>query len=387
MLTRTTSSSMSSSLVKYMANTQDKFNKLSTQLATQKKITSITDDAVAAKSILSAKKDINLYNGYIDNMKNAQFELQAVEDTIKGSNQQATRALDIAMMATNGPYSETELNAFKQEVEGIVQNLKTFANTKYSGSYLYAGAATLTQPFELTNSPEQTFKDNGDGTYTKTAADEAGNITTYKMENTGTTESPVWQTTVTNPDSTTETRATTADDWKIENTRNVVYKGSTDTRQIVIGAEGLNETISIIGKDLFGQGSVTSTGVFDPATGVMTSNVESSGDEGLLSSITKLASALEIGDTDAMRDAMKGIQTGIEHIAESRTNVGLTLNRFDTLTEAYDNNITNLTALRSSLEDADLTSLIAEWLQSQYALEASYSLSSQMMGISIMNYI
>ena len=52
-----------------------------------------------------------------------------------------------------------------------------------------------------------------------------------------------------------------------------------------------------------------------------------------------------------------------------------------------DNNITNLTSLKSSLEDADLTSLIAEWLQSQYALEASYSLSSQMMGISIMNYM
>ncbi len=387
MLTRTTSSQMSNSLIKYMAKTQDKFNKLSTQLATQKKITSITDDAVAAKSILTAKKDINLYNGYITNMTNAQYELQAVEDTINGTNKQATRALDIAMMASNGPYSDVELSAFKQEVEGIVQNIKTYGNTNYTGSYLFSGAATLTQPFELQDAPAQTFKNNGDGTYTKSVADEEGNITTYTMENTGTPESPVWQTTITKPDSTTETRATTADDWKTENTRNIIYNGSTETRQIVIGAEGLEETISVTGDKLFGKGSITTTAVFDPATGTTTGTVTSSGEEGLLSSVAKLAAALEVGDTDAMGSAMKGIQTGIEHIAESKTNVGLTLNRFDTLTEAYDNNIMNLTELRSSLEDADLTTLITEWLQSQYALEASYSLSSQMMSISIMNYI
>lgn len=387
MLTRTTSSQMSSSLIKYMANTQGKFNKLSTQLATQKKITSITDDAVAAKSILNAKKDINLYNGYIDNMKNAQYELQAVEDTIKGTNVQANRALDIAEMAANGTYSDTELNAFKQEIDGIIQNIKTYANTDYAGTYLFAGAATLTQPFELANSPEQKFVSNGDGTYTKSVADADGNITTYKMENTGTSESPVWQTTVTNPDSTTETRATVADDWKIENTRYALYNGSQETRQIVIGTDGLEETISIIGKDLFGQGSVTTTSVFDPSTGKANATIETTGEAGLLSSLVKLSEAIETGDTDAINASIKGVQTGLDHLAESRTSVGITLSRFDVLEEAYDNNIMNLTSLKSSLEDADLTTLITEWLQSQHALEASYSLSSQMMSISIMNYI
>ena len=387
MLTRTTSSQMSSSLVKYMANTQDKFNKLSTQLATQKKITSITDDAVAAKSILNAKKDINLYNGYIDNMKNAQYELQAVEDSVKGTEKQATRALDIGMMAASGTYAETEMNAFKQELDGIIQNIKTYANTDYAGTYLFSGAATLTQPYELTETPKQTFVKNSDDTYTKSVADADGNITTYTMKNEGTEESPVWKTTVKDPDGTETTRDTESDDWKIENTKNIIYNGSNETRQIVIGADGLEETISANGQDIFGQGTVTTSAVFDPATGKMTATIESTGNDGLLSSLTKLSEAVGTGDPDAISASLKGIQKGIEHVAESKTAVGITLNRFDTLTEAYDNNLMNLTSLKSSLEDADLTSLIAEWLQSQYALEASYSLSSQMMGISIMNYI
>ena len=107
MLTRTTSSQMSDALVKYMANTQGKFNKLSTQLATQKKITSVTDDAVSAKAILNAKKEINLYNGYIENMKNSQYEMKAVEDALKTANTQASRALDVGMMAANGTYSDS----------------------------------------------------------------------------------------------------------------------------------------------------------------------------------------------------------------------------------------------------------------------------------------
>lgn len=387
MLTRTTSSSMSKSLVKYMANTQDRFNKLSTQLATQKKITSITDDAVAAKSILNAKKDINLYNGYIDNMKNAQYELQAVEDSVKGSEKQATRALDIGMMAASGPYSETEMSAFKQELDGIIQNIKTYANTNYSGTYIFSGAATLTQPFELTETPQQTFVKNSNGTYTKSVADEDGNVTTYTMKNEGTEELPSWKTTVKDPDGTETTRDTENDDWKIENTKNILYNGSTEARQIVIGADGLEETISANGKDMFGQGSVTTTSVFNPTTGKATATIETTGNDGLLLSLTKLSEALGTGDSEAISASLKGIQTGIESIAESKSAVGITLNRFDTLTEAYDNNILNLTAVKSSLEDADLTSLIAEWLQSQYALEASYSLSSQMMGVSIMNYI
>jgi len=171
-----------------MASTQSKFNKLSTQLATQKKITSITDDAVAAKSILSAKREINLYNGYIKNMNNAEYELKAVDDSLKGAKVQASRALDVGLMAANGTYSDTELNAFKQEIDGIIQNLTNFANTDYAGTYLFSGAAILTKPYSLEDSPAQTFVDNGDGSYTKSVKDEDGKLTTYKMVNTGTEE-------------------------------------------------------------------------------------------------------------------------------------------------------------------------------------------------------
>lgn len=387
MLTRTTSSQMSNSLVKYMANTQGKFNRLSTQLATQKKITSITDDAVAAKSILNAKKEINLYNGYKENMTNAKYELQAVEDTLKGAGKQASRALDVGMMAANGPYSDSQLKAFKQEIDGIIHTMTTYANTDYAGTYLFSGEAILNKPYEIIESPAQTFTDNGDGTYTKSVEDGDGNITTYTMKNEGTAESPVWKTTVKNPDATETTRDTVSDDWVIQNTKNIQYNGSTNTRQVVIGAENLEETISIIGSNLFGQGEVTTTSTFDPTTGQSTSTAELSGDGGIIASLTQLSQAIAANDPDAMAKAMEGVQTGMNHLAESKTSIGVTLNRFDTLNEAYDNNITNLTSLRSSLEDADLTSLIAEWLQSQYALQASYSLSSQMMGISIMNYI
>ena len=146
MLSRTTSSQMSASLMNYMASTQGKFNKLSTQLGTQKRINSITDDAVAAKSILSAKREINLYNGYIKNMQTAQYELTAANDAIKSSEGRVSRAKDIALLVANGTYSKTEIDGFKKEVDGIIDTMTSLANTEYGDTYLFSGTATLQKP-------------------------------------------------------------------------------------------------------------------------------------------------------------------------------------------------------------------------------------------------
>ena len=81
---------------------------------------------------------------------------------------------------------------------------------------------------------------------------------------------------------------------------------------------------------------------------------------------------------------MNGLDEGVNNLAGNKAKIGIAGNRFDTLISAYDNNVTNLTSLKASLEDADITQVVTEWMQSQYALQASYSISAQMMNISIM---
>lgn len=378
MLTRTTSSQMSNSLVNYMASTQGKFNRLSTQLSTQKKINSITDDAVAAKSILSAKREINLYNGYIKNMQSAQYELNAANDTIKSSETKLSRAKDIALMAANGSYSQTEIDAFKQEVDGIIETMKSLANTEYGDTYLFSGTATLQKPYSSEVVQGNTFTKNDDGTYT--AKDKDGKeLFKMKAVDDGTGKFK-WQK--------TDGTDVTADEL-VMSTTNINYNGTNEPRKILIGEGGIEEELSIIGSDIYGKGTVKTTFSINQETGEPQSTVatDANSEGGLLSSLYELSAALEANDYDGIMHSMSGLDEGVVNLAANKAKIGLAGNRFDTLVSAYDNNVTNLTALKSSLEDADISSLVTEWMQSQYALQASYSISSQLMNISIMNYI
>lgn len=381
MLTRTTSSQMSNSLVNYMASTQGKFNRLSTQLSTKKKINSITDDAVAAKSILSAKREINLYNGYIKNMQSAQYELNAANDTIKSSETKLSRAKDIALMAANGSYSQTEIDAFKQEVDGIIETMKSLANTEYGDTYLFSGTASLQKPYTTETTKGSTITKNDDGTYHVVPSDTTK--AEYDMEIkklAGETEYK-WYVAGTEDE-------VPADDL-VTSTTNINYNGTNEPRKILIGEGGIEEELSIIGSDIYGKGTVKTTFSINQETGEPQSTVatDANSEGGLLSSLYELSAALGANDYDGIMHSMSGLDEGVVNLAANKAKIGLAGNRFDTLVSAYDNNVTNLTALKSSLEDADISSLVTEWMQSQYALQASYSISSQLMNISIMNYI
>ncbi len=376
MLSRTTSSQMSASLLNYMATTQGKFNKLSTQLGTQKRINSITDDAVAAKSILSAKREINLYNGYIKNMQTAQYELNAANDAIKSSEERVSRAKDIAMLMANGTYSQTEIDGFKKEVDGIIDTMTSLANTEYGDTYLFSGTATLQKPYSSDVVQGNTFTKNDDGTYT--AKDKDGNeLFTMQAVDDGTGKFK-WQK--------TDGTDVTADEL-VMSTTNINYNGTDEPKKILIGEGGIEEDLSIIGSDIYGKGSVSSSFGIDPETGEPKTTVSSDGESGVLASLYELSAALEANDYDAIKHSMAGLDEGVSNLAANKAQIGIAGNRFDTLISAYDNNVTNLTSLKSSLEDADITQVVTEWMQSQYALQASYSISAQMMNISIMNYI
>ena len=56
-------------------NTQSKFNKLSQQITSGKKVTSVADDAVAAKGIIKANAQLADIETYVANLKMADNEL------------------------------------------------------------------------------------------------------------------------------------------------------------------------------------------------------------------------------------------------------------------------------------------------------------------------
>lgn len=142
MILRTTNSLTHSSMMGSITSAQNKLNQLTVKLSSGKKVNQLTDDAIAAKGILNATKEMNQIKSYISNMSQAQTELDTADTTLSLANTSVQKAYDVAMMAANGTYGKDEIYAFKTEVDSIISNLKDLANAKYSNNYLFSGTRT-----------------------------------------------------------------------------------------------------------------------------------------------------------------------------------------------------------------------------------------------------
>lgn len=110
----------------------------------------------------------------------------------------------------------------------------------------------------------------------------------------------------------------------------------------------------------------------------------------MLATLGALATALQSGDPGAARtasDALDTIQKGLDQIADIQASVGARGARVDlqqTLLQTAD---TDRAALRSQLEDTDITAAVVELQQMLTALSATQSSFSKLAQLSLFDYI
>lgn len=175
MIGRTSTLQNSKMMWEQISKTNNKYTELTKQLSTGKKVNSILDDAVAAKGILSANKELSKIQQYKDNMSSATSELNLVDDNLGTAVSQVQRAYDLAMAVSNGTYGASELEAYKTEIDSIIENVRSIANTKYNDTYLFSGTKTTTAPYTMDSTGMHYEGDNGERTI-QIGDDEAATI-------------------------------------------------------------------------------------------------------------------------------------------------------------------------------------------------------------------
>ncbi len=338
------------------------YMKLTQQLASGKKILSISDDPIAAVNIVNTNRQIGQIDTFNQNTQMAKEELDTLDDLMQLATGYLQQAWDKGMEANNGTYGRSSLAALKTEIDEITKTMVDLANTEYNGNFIFAGANTKLTPFDL---------------------DEYGNVT-YS----GTTQD--------NPD----------------------YKRQTEV------ANGVFEVINTTGDKVFGSyenyytdstgsgtkyykktddaGNVTYqdkdgnqyTG--DPAD--LTNHEEYSGVMGALrmlsNSIQEVIDAKDAKDSDAEQAGYKRMFSTMDMFANShntivteQTKFGGVYNRLEMTTSTLETNNENLTSYLSSLQDVDLAEATSKWMQAQYSYQASLQLASQTMNMSLLNYL
>jgi flagellar hook-associated protein 3 FlgL len=122
----------------------------SRQMSTGLRVEHPWDDPSAAAGIIRLKSGSDRSSAIAEVATRVVSELNATDEALGGMNDVLSRARDLAVQFGNGTYAAEERAAAATEVNGLIQQTLTFANTRFGGRYLFAGFRDSTQPFDGT---------------------------------------------------------------------------------------------------------------------------------------------------------------------------------------------------------------------------------------------
>ena len=362
MVNRISTSGKYSQLVADMQKQLSNYNKLTKQLASGSKLTSITDDPIATVNVLNTNRQLGQMDTFSSNVELAKTELSALDDLMDLANGYLSNAWNKATQANNQTYSDTSLKALKVEIDEITKTMVDLANTEYDDNYIFSGANTKTVPY--------TMDDNGDIIY---------NGTPYS-----------------NKDYIRQTEVADG-----------VFEVINTTGDRVFGyykAQGQDANGNNLFTDVDGKTVVEKIGAAGAKTYEYENGTAYNGDvgdlkakedyAGVMGALKKLSNSIQKvldGDTEAgyteMNSTLDMFKDSLSTITTEQTKFGGVYNRLEMTSSTLETNNENLTAYLSNLKDVDLTTAITNWMQAQYAYQASMQVTSASMNMSLLNYM
>ena len=362
MVNRISTSGKYSQLVADMQKQLSNYNKLTKQLASGSKLTSITDDPIATVNVLNTNRQLGQMDTFSSNVELAKTELSALDDLMDLANGYLSNAWNKATQANNQTYSDTSLKALKVEIDEITKTMVDLANTEYDDNYIFSGANTKTVPY--------TMDDNGDIIY---------NGTPYS-----------------NKDYIRQTEVADG-----------VFEVINTTGDRVFGyykAQGQDANGNNLFTDVDGKTVVEKIGAAGAKTYEYENGTAYNGDvgdlkakedyDGVMGALKKLSNSIQKvldGDTEGgyaeMNSTLDMFKDSLSTITTEQTKFGGVYNRLEMTSSTLETNNENLTAYLSNLKDVDLTTAITNWMQDQYAYQASMQVTSASMNMSLLNYM
>ena len=348
-------------LVADMKINQFNFNKLTAQLSSGKKLVNITDDPIASVNFLNTNRQLGKIETFTQNVGMAESELSALDDFMELARGYLQTAWDKGVQANNQTYGEDSLRAIKTEIDEIKKTMVDLGNSEYNDNYIFAGANTKLIPFEIL--------DNGDIVYHGTPASNSDYVRKVEVA-----------------DGVFETINTTGDKvfgyYKaaVEPGNNVYT--DTDGKRVIKTTEGGSDIYTYEdGKEYTGDIADLTDGAAEEAVGVM-------GALGMLS--TSLQMVLN-GDTtngyDKMNKSLDQFANGHNEILNQQTKFGGVYNRMEMSNSTLETTGDNLTSYLSDLNSVDYAEAITQWMNAQYAYQASMQVAARSMNMSLLNYM
>ena len=329
------------------------YNRLTAQLSSTSKILKITDDPIASVNILNTNRQLGQIETFGENVGLATTELSALDDLMELARGYLSSSWNKAVQANNQTYSGSALEALKVEIDENIKTMVDLANTEYNDNYIFSGANTKTPAYEI--------DENGNIIYQGTPHD--------------------------NPDYIRQTEVADGVFETINTTGDKVF-GYYEKREVTRDVNGDEVIKNDDGTYSYKDGTAYTGDVNDLTT------QEEEVAEGVLGALKLLSNSIQMvldGDSEEgyklMNSTLDMFSRANTDILNEQTKFGGVYNRMEMTTSTLETNSDNLTEYLSQIKDVDYAKAITDWLNAQYAYQASLQVSASSMNMSLLNYM
>jgi len=117
------------------------------QVSTGQKFDSIGADPQAVAGVIENNFEAAQLDQFTQSVSSLQAQFQTAGTALDSVTQALTTTIALGVQGANGTINQNQRDAIATEVSQLEQQVLGYANTRYQGTYLFAGTATTTQPY------------------------------------------------------------------------------------------------------------------------------------------------------------------------------------------------------------------------------------------------
>jgi flagellar hook-associated protein 3 FlgL len=144
---RITQNMMSDTLVGSLGRLQNRIADSSTQMQTGKRINKPSDDPLGAQRAMALSAQSDAIDQFQENAGEAQDWLQTTDTSLQSITALSQRARDLAVQGANGTLNPTDMKALAQEIDSLIDGVKTAGNATNNGIHVFGGTMTTSAPY------------------------------------------------------------------------------------------------------------------------------------------------------------------------------------------------------------------------------------------------
>ena len=159
---RITNNLVLSRVLRDLEMSRGRLNDLQVQVSSGKRILKPEDDPIGTGKALGIRTALRVNESYLRTLEVSHDWLMVTEAALQTIGSALERAYVLALGASNDSWGEDERVLVAKEVEELLRQAVSAANTRHQDRFIFSGYQTRTEPFELDDlTLEVTY--NGDG--------------------------------------------------------------------------------------------------------------------------------------------------------------------------------------------------------------------------------